>query len=81
LFCLEYANKLRWGAEGVWRDVARRFAGSEMSALYADLENVNTFRNTYIAHVETGALQDAEQARAAMIIWLRCIKRMLDLAM
>jgi type III restriction enzyme len=79
LFCLEYANKLRWGAEGVWRDVAKLFAGNAFAALYADLEQVNTFRNTYIAHVETSALQDAEQARAAMMIWLRCIHRMIEL--
>lgn len=80
LFCLEYANKLRLGADGVWRDVARLFASVDMSALYADLEKVNTFRNTYIAHVETGALQDDIQARGAMALWLRCIKRMVDLA-
>lgn len=50
-----------------------------MAQLYSDLERVNTFRNTRVVHVET-KLDDAEEAWEAMIVWLRCVKRMVDMA-
>ena len=53
------------------------FSGSEMASLYGDLEKVNTFRNTHVAHVET-ILNDANEAWEAMKVWLRTLNKMAD---
>jgi len=75
LFCLGYAiNNVHEGS-GVWRDVAEVFSGAEMAELYADLREVNEFRNTRVAHIEQ-PLQDAQEAREAMQCWLRCLSKM-----
>ncbi|MGH7961280.1 MAG: hypothetical protein ACRERD_05575, partial [Candidatus Binatia bacterium] len=79
LFCLDHAQKGGANAPGVWRDVQKQFSGKAMAALYTDLRQVNDFRNTRIAHVET-KLDDADEAWQAMIIWLRCIAKMAALA-
>jgi len=79
LFCLNYAHLGRLNVDGVWRDVEQRFAGKEMAALYADLEPVNAFRNTYVAHIEK-TLDDATKAWEAMRLWLRCVVHMVYLA-
>ena len=78
LFCLRYANEGGWGATGIWKDVLDRFSGSKMKSLYTDLEQVNTFRNTRVAHVEE-KLDDANEAWAAMKVWLRALSNMVDL--
>ncbi len=49
-----------------------------MASLYGDLEKVNTFRNTRVAHVET-RLNDANEAWEAMKVWLRTLNRMADM--
>jgi type III restriction enzyme len=79
LCCLDYAYRGRLGVDGVWRDVERQFAGTDMAALYTDLKPVNDFRNTYVAHIER-SLDDAAKAWDAMRRWLRCIVRMVALA-
>lgn len=79
LFCLEYAQKLRWGADGVWRDVETVFAGKAMAQLYNDLNPVNDFRNRYIAHI-VARLNQPDEAWIALTQWLRCINRMAALA-
>lgn len=75
LFCLSYADKDGWGATGVWEDVRQVFSGPDMTKLYPDLERVNGFRNTRVAHVET-RLNDADEAWEAMCVWLRCLSQM-----
>ncbi|MBP1466600.1 hypothetical protein EYB53_012865 [Candidatus Chloroploca sp. M-50] len=50
-----------------------------MAALYAELRQVNDFRNTRVAHIET-KLDNAEEAWKAMIVWLRCIDKMVTMA-
>ena len=75
LFCLSYAREGGHGVGGVWRDVAEVFADGEMQALYDDLDKVNSFRNTRVAHVETPLVQ-ADEAWSAMCTWLRCLSKM-----
>jgi type III restriction enzyme len=79
LFCLSYAKEDGWGASGVWKGVQKAFAGAEMAQLHSDLEEVNNFRNTRVAHVET-RLSNADEAWEAMRLWLRCLKQMVDVA-
>lgn len=78
LFCLDYARQGGWRVDGVWEDVATVFSGKDMGKLYSDLEKVNAFRNTRVAHVEA-KLDNTEEAWEAMIIWFRCLKRLADL--
>lgn len=75
LFCLGYAKDGGWGAPGIWQDVEQAFSGDAMAALYRDLDTVNGFRNTRVAHVET-KLDNSEEAWEAMKGWLRCLNRM-----
>ena len=78
LFCLSYAKEGGWGISGVWYDVQKKFARTEIMKLYHNLEKVNSFRNTRVAHVET-KLSDADEAWGAMKLWLRCLKQMVDI--
>jgi type III restriction enzyme len=75
LFCLDYASQGGWGIAGIWRDVEREFSGKEMAALFQDLEKVNEFRNTRVAHVET-RLTDANEAWDALYLWLKLLDQM-----
>jgi type III restriction enzyme len=50
-----------------------------MATLQSDLEKVNTFRNTRVAHVDT-KLDNAEEAWEAMRIWFRCLSMMIQIA-
>lgn len=79
LFCLGYAREGGWGAAGVWQDVQEVFFSPEMAKLHADLEKVNDFRNTRVAHVET-RLNDPDEAWKAMSVWLRCLSQMVNVA-
>jgi type III restriction enzyme len=79
LFCLDYARQGGWGAAGVWQDVKEVFSGPDMAALYPDLEKVNGFRNTRVAHVET-KLDKPDEAWEAMGVWLRCLTGMHNVA-
>jgi len=75
LFCLDYAQQGGWGATGVWRDVEQVFSGPEWAKLYKELDQVNAFRNTRVAHVEA-RLDNSEEAWQAMILWLRALNKM-----
>jgi len=75
LFCLRYAKENDREISGVWKDVCELFSNPQMAGLYHDLERVNTFRNTRVAHVET-KLNDADEAWEAMRIWLRTLHQM-----
>jgi len=78
LFCLHYAAGGGWGASGVWKDVEEVFGGPAFVELYPELEAINKFRNTRVAHVEV-TLADPMEAWAAMTSWLRCLNRMATL--
>lgn len=78
LFCLRYATDGGWGASGIWKDVEEVFGAPEFAELCAELETVNTFRNTRVAHVEV-PLNDQSEAWSAMTSWLRCLNRMVTL--
>jgi type III restriction enzyme len=72
LFCLEYAQKGGFGANGVWKDVEKAYSGSKMEELYNLLTDVNEFRNTRVAHVEV-KLSDANEAWENMGKWVKCL--------
>ena len=78
LFCIRYAKEGDGEVSGVWKDVLEVFSGPEMTNLYYDLEKVNTFRNTRVAHVES-RLDDADEAWEAMKVWLRTLNKMVDM--
>jgi type III restriction enzyme len=78
-FCLDYAVNGGVTAPGIWKGVKEAFSGPDMAQLYADLDQVNKFRNTRVAHVET-KLDNADQAWEAMITWLRSLNRMVKAA-
>jgi type III restriction enzyme len=61
LFCLRYANEGGCGVGGVWKDVQETFSGAPMKNLFEDLDKVNAFRNTRVAHIET-TLENADEA-------------------
>jgi type III restriction enzyme len=75
LFCLDYAQNMGGSTAGIWQDARKLFSGRAMAELYADLKQVNDFRNTRVAHIEAG-LDDADEAWNALAIWFRCLGRM-----
>lgn len=79
LFCLDYAQTGGKGVGGIWRDAEEVFSGQEIESLRGDLKEVNVFRNTRVAHVET-KLDNAEEAWQAMVTWFRCLGRMSEIA-
>jgi type III restriction enzyme len=79
LFCLDYAQTWALDVGGVWRDAKQVFSGKDMGDLYGDLKEVNAFRNTRVAHVET-KLDDADEAWGAMVAWFRCLNQMHSMA-
>lgn len=78
LFCLQYASQGGWGASGIWKDVEEIFRADAFQELYPELEKVNNFRNTHVAHVDE-PLTDAEKAWEAMIQWIRCLYQMVNI--
>jgi type III restriction enzyme len=80
LFCLHYAAHPSPNEGGVWQDVAQVFSTPEMQELYELLSPVNEFRNTRIAHVEQ-PLDDPDEAWDAMRQWLRCLNKMVEVAL
>jgi type III restriction enzyme len=78
LFCLRYARDGGFGVSGVWKTVEGVFSGESMKSLYEDLNQVNDIRNMYIAHGES-ALEDPKQAEEAIVVWVRCLNRMVNL--
>ena len=78
LFCLDYAQQGGWGAGGVWDTVVEVFSMPEFGALHESLAQVNTFRNTRVAHVEQ-PLTDEQEAWDAMREWLGCLGQMVKI--
>ncbi len=80
LFCLDFANNWKYQFDyGVWRDVKRLFSGADLNALYKELNSVNNFRNTRVAHVEETLINERE-AWDALKVWLRCLNILINLA-
>lgn len=79
LFCLQYGQEGGWNIGGIWCDVVKVFSDDTMTDLYTDLEQVNTFRNTRVAHVDT-KLDDTEEAWEALRTWFRCLNTMVEIA-
>ena len=50
-----------------------------MGSLYAELRQVNDFRNTRVAHIEM-KLDNMDEAWKALIEWQRCINKMVTIA-
>jgi len=78
LFCMRFAKEGDKETLGIWKDVHKAFSAPEIVDLYLDLEIVNTFRNTRVAHVET-KLNNAKEAWEAMKTWLRTLDKMVSL--
>ncbi len=79
LFCLEYAQRGAESVGGIWTAVAKQFAAPAYKALFRQLDPVNYFRNTRVAHVEQ-PLTDGKEAWNAMHQWLACLSQMAALA-
>jgi type III restriction enzyme len=79
LFCLDYAQKNRRDAGGIWQAVADIFSAPQFAGLYRCLNAINEFRNTRVAHVEQ-PLTDAAEARGMMHRWLFCLNNMVQAA-
>lgn len=79
LFCLDYARGGGWGAPGVWKDIELAFSGRGVEELFSLLEKVNDFRNKHVAHVEE-PLKNADEAWPAMMLWLKCLSKMVALS-
>ena len=80
LFCLDYAQSGPHDIPGIWKDVEQLYSGPKMKALLTLLTQVNTFRNTHIAHVET-PLKDPDLAWQALEQWLKCLSIMASMAL
>jgi len=79
LFCLKQARQRDVEVEGVWKAVRQAFALPEFDPLYELLQQVNEFRNRYVAHVEE-PLTDGEYAWRAMRTWLKCLDMLVKLS-
>lgn len=79
LACLTYAAEADRRVDGVWRDVRKVFGTASMLKLCADLNPVNDFRNTRVAHVEM-KLTDEKEAWDNLVLWFRCLAQMVALA-
>jgi len=79
LLCLDYAQQDGASAEGIWKAVRQNFSSPSFGAFYQILDQVNVFRNTRVAHIET-PLTDEQEAWEAMRIWLSCLNKMVQLS-
>jgi len=69
-FCLTFENRERLG--GVFQAVKTEFATFQGSQLAEDIDTVNDFRNTYIAHPDV-ILTDAKLAEVNLKHWINTI--------
>lgn len=75
-FCLTFENRERLG--GVFAAVIHAFKPFTSSDLVGDVETVNEFRNTYIAHQEL-VLTDAKLAEVNLKYWIDTILKLYKL--
>jgi type III restriction enzyme len=65
---LNYAKSSRQSFGGIFDSIKNRFASTASKEFVKQIEKINGFRNTYVAHQEQ-PLEDVEQARAALKEW------------
>ena len=65
---LNYAKSPRQSFGGIFESIKKRFAPIASKEFVKQIEKINGFRNTYVAHQEQ-PLEDVEQARAALKEW------------
>jgi hypothetical protein len=65
---LNYAKSTRQSFGGIFEAIKRRFAPIASKEFVKQIEKINGFRNTYVAHQEQ-PLEDVEQARSALKEW------------
>jgi type III restriction enzyme len=65
---LNYAKSPRQSFGGIFDSVKKRFAPIASKEFVKQIEKINGFRNTYVAHQEQ-PLEDVEQARTALKEW------------
>jgi type III restriction enzyme len=65
---LNYARSPRQSFGGIFETIKNRFATIASKEFIKQIEHINGFRNTYVAHQEQ-PLEDVEQARAALKEW------------
>ncbi|MGE0175296.1 MAG: DEAD/DEAH box helicase [Oligoflexales bacterium] len=69
-FCLTFENREK--LEGVFKTILEAFAPYRDSELVEMVDEVNNFRNTYIAHQEE-VLTDVKQAKINLQYWIKTI--------
>jgi type III restriction enzyme len=72
-FCLDYAGKETVALGGVFASLRKRFGDIAVSGLKDLLDQVYSFRNTYIAHEKQGQLEDVAKTREALGTWCRAL--------
>ncbi len=65
---LNYAKSARQSFGGIFDTIKKRFAPIASKEFVKQIERINGFRNTYVAHQEQ-PLEDVEQARVALKEW------------
>ena len=65
---LNYAKSPRQSFGGIFESIKKHFARIASKEFVKQIEKINGFRNTYVAHQEQ-SLEDVEQARAALKEW------------
>lgn len=78
LFCLRYAKEGPKFITGVWEDVRVLFKTPGHYRLYDELNQVNGFRNSYVAHSDN-SLTDAEIAWKELGRWMRTLVMMAEM--
>jgi type III restriction enzyme len=71
-FCLDFGLNGEEGLGGVFDSLKRQFGVGEDATLYKKVDQVNKFRNTYVAHTEK-ELSDPARAQSALKYWLEGI--------
>jgi type III restriction enzyme len=65
---LNYAKSTREAFGGIFDSIKKQFAPIASKEFVKQIEKINGFRNTYVAHQEQ-PLEDVEQARTALKEW------------
>lgn len=68
-FCLDYAKNYNYDIGGVFEAIKKEFSGFNQTDIYEVVNEINAFRNTYIAHVEK-ELTNVEKAPKGLISWV-----------
>jgi type III restriction enzyme len=69
-FCLTFQN--REGLGGIFQAIPRAFESHRATKLPQDIDAINEFRNTYVAHPEA-ELTDSQMAKTNLTFWIDVI--------